>query len=121
MTIPPPLELACLRILWDLGEGSVREVRTEICKEKPLAYTTVMTVLDRLAARGAVDRRKQGRAFVYIPVLDRREARAAAVRQLVDRYFGGSIEELQAYLEGPEPTGAKQTAPAATALDAALL
>jgi predicted transcriptional regulator len=102
--IPPPLELDCLRVLWQLGEGTVRDVRDELIKSRPLAYTTVMTILDRLAARGAVDRQKRGRAFHYVPRLDREHAREAAIRELVDRFFGGSIEELRACLDrGPRP------------------
>jgi hypothetical protein len=57
--IPPPLELDCLRALWGLGEGSVRDVRKVMVKRE-LAYTTVMTVLDRLEKRGGVTRKKRG-------------------------------------------------------------
>ena len=46
--IPPPLELDCLRALWRIGEGSVKDVRGVITENRNLAYTTVMTVLERL-------------------------------------------------------------------------
>lgn len=95
--IPPPLELACLRALWDLGEGGVKEVR-EALAERGLAYTTVLTVLERLARRGAVQRRKVSRRFLYSPALDREQARSVAVRELVDTYFGGSAEALRVHL-----------------------
>jgi penicillinase repressor len=65
--IPPPLELLCLNALWSRGEGSVKEVRELVAPSRALAYTTVMTVLERLARRGIVTRRKAGRAFVYAP------------------------------------------------------
>ncbi|MEZ5352616.1 MAG: BlaI/MecI/CopY family transcriptional regulator [Bryobacteraceae bacterium] len=112
--IPPPLELDCLRVLWRLGAGSVGEIRAELLKSRPLAYTTVMTLMERLATRGAVDREKKGRAFLYRPKLERDQARRAAVRELVESFFGGSEAELRAYLDrgavspradGPEVTG----------------
>src|SRR4030095_9578911 len=66
--LPPPLELQCLKALWVLGEGNVREVREYLLAERNLAYTTVMTVLDRLVRRGGVQRRKAGRSFIYSPL-----------------------------------------------------
>jgi predicted transcriptional regulator len=96
--IPPPLELECLKALWDLGEGNVKDVRQSLLHHKKLAYTTVMTVLDRLVRRGGVERRKVGRAFVYTPSVDRETLRRLALKQFVDVYFGGSEEALRAYL-----------------------
>ena len=101
-SLPPPLELECLKILWDLGEGNVRDVREGLADRRKLAYTTVMTVLDRLARKGGVARRKVGRSFLYTPVFDREVLRRAAVDQLVNSYFGGSREALLAYLTGGE-------------------
>ena len=120
--IPPPLELECLKALWDLGEGNVRAVREALAATRPLAYTTVMTVLDRLTRKGAVVRRKVSRSFVYTPVLDRESLRRLAVRQLADSFFGGSLEELRAYLGGREP-GSAGTPPSEpeAALDTELL
>ncbi|HYK16409.1 MAG TPA: BlaI/MecI/CopY family transcriptional regulator [Bryobacteraceae bacterium] len=96
--IPPPLELECLKVLWDLGEGSVKDVRDGLTANRNLAYTTVMTVLDRLARKGGVARRKVGRSFRYEPVLSRDGVRRLAIRDLVDSFFGGSQDELVAYL-----------------------
>mgnify|MGYP001083720774 CR=1 FL=1 len=114
--IPPPLELACLKVLWNLGEGNVRDVRRELAPARPLAYTTVMTVLDRLARKGAVSRRKVGRAFVYAPQVSRDTLRRLAVGQLVNSFFNGSEDELRAYLEG-----APTDTPPAPSLDTTLL
>ena len=65
--VPPPLELACLKALWSLQEGNVRAVQQVVALSRPLAYTTIMTVLDRLVRKGKLTRRKVGRAFVYSP------------------------------------------------------
>jgi BlaI family transcriptional regulator, penicillinase repressor len=98
--LPPPLELECLKALWKIGEGGVKEVREVLSANRQLAYTTVMTLLDRLARRGIVERRKAGRAFVYYPKLQLDNARRLAIKELVDNYFGGSEEALRQYLGG---------------------
>lgn len=114
--IPPPLELECLRALWGLGEGSVRDVRKVMVKRE-LAYTTVMTVLDRLEKRGGVTRKKRGRSFIYAPKLSRETIRKYAVKELVDAFFDGSEESLMQFLRQPATRGAA----AAEGMDAALL
>ncbi|MCC7342366.1 MAG: BlaI/MecI/CopY family transcriptional regulator [Bryobacterales bacterium] len=96
--IPPPLELACLTVLWKRGEADVGEVREAMHESRPLAYTTVMTVLERLAAKGMVTRQKSGRSFRYAPARKREEMRALAVAQLVDQFFDGSLAEFSRYL-----------------------
>jgi predicted transcriptional regulator len=118
--IPPPLELECLKVLWALGEGNVRQVRQALAPNRDLAYTTVMTVLERLARKGAVTRRKAGRSFTYVPVLSREALRRLAIRELVDCYFGGSERELIAYLQGREVEEPAADRPQTT-LDTALL
>src|ERR1700684_2251836 len=95
--MPPPLELECLRALWGIGEGTVRDVRHVMVGNRNLAYTTVMTVLDRLEKRGGVSRRKQGRSFVYVPKLSREELRRFAVKEVVDRFFEGSPEAFVSF------------------------
>jgi predicted transcriptional regulator len=106
--IPPPLELECLKALWAIGEGNVKDVREALTANRKLAYTTVMTVLDRLARRGGVTRRKMGRSFLYSPVLSRDALRRLAVRELIDNFFDGRKEDLLDYLRSGEP---RETAP----------
>jgi predicted transcriptional regulator len=101
--LPPPLELECLKALWGLGEGSVRDVRQALVSDRNLAYTTVMTVLDRLEKRGGVTRRRHGRYFVYRPNVTREALRRMAVKDLVDAFFDGSEEALAEYLRVPQP------------------
>src|ERR1700692_4156897 len=96
--MPPPLELECLKALWGIGEGTVRDVRHVMVGNRNLAYTTVMTVLDRLEKRGGVSRRKHGRSFVYVPKVCRDALRRFAVNELVDHFFDGSEELLLRYL-----------------------
>ena len=96
--IPPPLELECLDVLWRLGESNVRTVQEALAAHRPLAYTTVMTMLERLARKQLVTRLKTGRHFVYTPEVDRDTVRNRALRQLLDSLFDGSREELAGFL-----------------------
>jgi predicted transcriptional regulator len=100
--VPPPLELLCLNALWTLGEGNVREVQEIVVRTRPLAYTTIMTVLDRLVRKGKLTRSKSGRAFVYRPEASRDAMRRAAIRELADSLFNGSERELAQFLTRPE-------------------
>ncbi len=108
-----PLELDCLNALWPLGEASVRDIHGALQPVRPRAYTTIMTILDRLAQKGVVERRKQGRAWRYRPVLSADEAREGALEQIVIHYFGGSREALLRHLRGERPEPAPRNAPPA--------
>jgi len=118
--IPPPLELACLRALWHLEQGNVHAVREIVGQSRPLAYTTIMTVLDRLVRKGKITRIKQGRSYTYAPTQSRDALRRAAVRDLLDSYFDGSEAELLAFLRGDQSTQARSFEPDRR-IDAALL
>ena len=93
-----PLELDCMNALWPLGEATVRDVRVALAEFRPRAYTTIMTILDRLAQKGVVSRRKVGRAWVYRPNVSIHEARSHALAQLVDGFFQGSTQALASHL-----------------------
>ena len=95
-----PLELDCMNTLWPLGEGTVRQIQQCLAPYRPRAYTTIMTILDRLAHKCIVTRRKVGRAYLYRPNLSAQEARAHAVEQVVESFFAGSPEALAAHLAG---------------------
>lgn len=95
-----PLELECMNTLWPLGEATVREIRDGLAPRRARAYTTIMTIMDRLARKGVVERQKAGRAYVYRAKLLAEEARAQALAQIVDNFFGGSKDALLAHLGG---------------------
>ena len=119
----PALELECIKVLWEAGDLTVHAVRERLFPRRPLAYTTVMTVLDRLARKGAVSRRKMGRAHVYHAVYSRESARDHALERLVENYFSGSLESLLDHLSSPSPIPHPPTpnSQARVALDEALL
>ncbi|HLW81050.1 MAG TPA: BlaI/MecI/CopY family transcriptional regulator [Candidatus Acidoferrales bacterium] len=89
-----PLELDCMTALWRLEEGTVRDIREALASRKPRAYTTIMTIMDRLARKQIVSRRRAGRAWRYQAKLSSQEAREHAIAQVVESFFGGSTEEL---------------------------
>ena len=98
-----PLELDCMNTLWPMGEGTVREIRDSLAARRPRAYTTIMTIMDRLARKGVVERRKVGRAYTYRANVTADEARAQALGQVVENFFGGSKEALLTQLNGVLP------------------
>ena len=92
------LELDCIKAVWLDKATTVADVQRYLSPFRPLAYTTVMTVMDRLARKGALTRTKRGKAHQYEASLSLEFARNEAVAELVNRYFGGSITELINYL-----------------------
>jgi predicted transcriptional regulator len=104
----PPLELECMKAVWTLEEASsdgggvsVRQIRQHLAAERrPLAYTTVETIMDRLTRKQAVEREKHGKAHYYRPIYQKQQARTQAVEALVEHFFSGSRQALQAHLEG---------------------
>ncbi len=81
------LEFALMEILWARGECNVREVVGEL--ERPLAYTTVMTTLDRLYKKGLLERRMPERAFVYTARMTRAEWEIQRAENVVANFFAG--------------------------------
>jgi predicted transcriptional regulator len=107
------LELQIMQVIWKLGESLARDVNAaaggkNACSVKgacsvkdvqeglpqPLAYTTVQTMLNILERKGKLKRKLRGRAYVYSPTVTEAKASRHAVRDLVDRMFGGSADEL---------------------------
>ena len=90
MPNPPPIsaaELDVLKVLWDLGPASVRDVHASLNDEsaEPLAYNTVQTILTRLHDKQIIRRRPAGRAYAYSPVLDESDLAALRMRSVLDR------------------------------------
>ena len=93
-----PLELDCMNALWPRGEATVRDIQQALVATRPRAYTTIMTILDRLAQKGVVGRKKAGRAWLYTPNLSAEQARTRAVALLVEGFFQGSTEALASHV-----------------------
>lgn len=89
-----PLELKIMQILWKDGPGNVQGVQENLLPSYELAYNTVQTMLNVLHRKGRVRRALKGRAYVYRAVSTREAVLGHAVRDLIERMFGGSSEEL---------------------------
>lgn len=83
-----PLELELMQILWSGGQGNVRDVASRL--DRPLAYTTVMTTLDRLYKKGFLNRRMPDRAFVYAPKFSQDEWERQQAERVVAGWLAGS-------------------------------
>jgi len=86
------LELELMQVIWRLGSANVSAVQAEL--PRPLAYTTVQTMLNILERKGKLRRELHGRAYVYSARVTAAKALGQGVRDLIDRMFGGSSEEL---------------------------
>ena len=86
------LELQIMQVIWRLGPSNVSQVQEGL--EQELAYTTVQTMLNILEKKGKLRRKLRGRSYEYSAAVSEAKASGHAVRDLVDRMFGGSSEEL---------------------------
>ena len=93
-----PLELKAMEALWKLGRASIREILEQLPVRKTLAYTTVQTLVYRLEAKGALRKqRKIGNAYVFVPVITRRQAYRRLVSDFLE-LFSGSPRPLMSHL-----------------------
>ena len=92
------LEGAIMSVVWDRGEASVHEVREALEPGRRLAYTTVMTVMSRLAEKGLLARRKDGRAYLYRAAREREQLAGSLLSGLVSTLYAGSTGRAIAHL-----------------------
>jgi predicted transcriptional regulator len=87
-----PLELEIMHVLWEEGTANVQTVQQKL--KRPLAYTTVQTMLNILHRKGKVKRALKDRAYFYTPVVSRSHVTRQHIGDIIDRLFGGSAESL---------------------------
>src|SRR3954447_27027356 len=87
---PSPRELDVLKVLWELGSGSVREVHRRMCPGGELAFNTVQTLLRIMEEKGLVRHRAEGRTFVYEP----NYSRDRVTSRLLHRVFDGALDQV---------------------------
>ena len=91
---PTDAELDILRVLWDLGPSTVRDVHTTLQRQREIGYTTVLKLMQIMAAKGLVARDETARAHVYQAKVAREQTQRQLVGHLLDRAFGGSDAKL---------------------------
>ena len=87
-------ELRLMKILWARGESTVNEIAAALPRKNALAYNSVLTTIRILEKKGYLKHVKDGRAHVYTPLVERKEATRSEIRRLVSRFFGDSHELL---------------------------
>lgn len=87
-----------MNVLWQRGEASVHDIQAALKGKPRLAYTTVLSTLRTMAGKGYVGHRKEGRAFIFYPLMSEREARDTAIRTLMRSFFGGSPRAFAQHL-----------------------
>jgi predicted transcriptional regulator len=91
---PTDAELAILRVLWQRGPSTVRQVHEVLSRERPTAYTTALKLLQIMTEKGLVSRDERERTHVYHPRVSEDQTQRQLVRDLLDRAFGGSSSKL---------------------------
>jgi predicted transcriptional regulator len=83
------LQRAVIEIIWELGEANVHQVRQQLGRKKKLAYTTILTAMQKLEKAGWLRHRSEGKVYVYYPTRSREAAGATSVLKFVERMFDG--------------------------------
>jgi predicted transcriptional regulator len=91
---PTDAELSILRILWDRGPSTVRQVHDALARERQAGYTTALKMLQIMTEKGLVERDERDRTHVYRPRLSEEQTQRQLLRDLLDRAFGGSSRKL---------------------------
>jgi predicted transcriptional regulator len=92
--LPTEAELAFLRVLWDLGPSTVREVHDAVAAERDVGYTTVLKILQIMHEKGLVTRDDSSRSHIYRATAPRERTQKRLLNDLVDRAFGGSSASM---------------------------
>lgn len=88
------LELKLMNIVWKQGKATVKDVKNALPRRKPLAYSTVLTVMRILERKGFVRHETDNRTYVYYPIVSRDEVVQSMLRNTANRLFDGSAELL---------------------------
>ena len=91
-------ELEIMKVVWRLETATVRQVYEELLKQRRIAYTSVMTIMNILERKGHLKRRQEDRAYVYLPAKPQKQVIGSMVREFVQRVFNGSAEPLLMHL-----------------------
>src|SRR5919199_3054785 len=103
---PSERELDILKVLWEIGSGSVREVHERLCPGGELAFNTVQTLLRIMEEKGLVEHRAEGRTFIYSP----RYSRERVAARFLNKVFDGALDQfvLSILASKDAPTSSKE-------------
>lgn len=92
------LQRTVLETVWNLGEANVHQVREQLARKKTLAYTTVLSAMQKLEKAGWLEHRAAGKTYVYFATTSRDQAGAGSVRGLLKRVFAGDAMAMFQHL-----------------------
>ena len=92
------LQKAIMETVWELGEATARQVLERVSRKKPLAYTSVLSIMQRLENMGWLKHRVDGRTYIYQPALSRKHESIRSLRKFIDRVFHGDSALLFQHL-----------------------
>ncbi|OFW32002.1 MAG: hypothetical protein A2074_08335 [Candidatus Aquicultor primus] len=92
------LEADIMRVVWELGGATVKDVFEELYPDKHLAYTTIMTVMSRLANKNVLKQDRSGTAYMYTPNVSQEDMANAMITQVVDKVMGGRVAPILSFL-----------------------
>lgn len=101
------LQRLVLEVVWEMGEATVHQVRDRLHPKRPLAYTTILTSMQKLERNGWLTHRREGRIYIYRPTETRTQAAVRSVRQMVKGLFKGDSRVLLQQLIQEEPLSKK--------------
>jgi len=93
-----PQELEIMKLVWQRGAATVRDVYEALLERRKIAYTSVMTIMKILETKGYLKKRRQDRAFLYRPAHPKNQIIGGMIREFIDRVFNGSAEPLLVHL-----------------------
>jgi predicted transcriptional regulator len=91
-------ELEIMKVVWGLESATVRQVYETLLKQRHIAYTTVMTMMNILEQKGFLKKRQEDRAYIYSPAQPQKQVVGSMVRDFVNRVFNGAAEPLLLHL-----------------------
>ena len=92
------LQLKIMKVLWDFGEASVSQIQEALKEEREFAITTIGTILQRLHKKEIVAYRKEGRQYIYRPLISKKETQTSMASNLIDQLFKGKSSVLVNHL-----------------------
>jgi predicted transcriptional regulator len=105
---PTEAELELLRILWEQGPATVRELHDAVNQQRPVVYTSVLKILQIMTEKGLVEREESGKAHIYRAAASQEETQNQLLRDLSQRLFSGSAAQLAMHALAMEPTSAEE-------------
>ena len=101
------LQKAIMETVWELGQATVQQVLARVGRDKELAYTTILSAMQKLEKQGWLRHREEGRAYIYLPTRSRQEESKSSLRKFIATVFGGDPQVLFQHLLDDEELSAK--------------